>query len=218
MADKIVTFLYSITSNGALIASIVSAFPLIELKGAIPIGLKAGLELWQAFLLAYLGSTLISIPLFFLLKPVFNLLKKIKPLKKLIVKVENVFYNKAEKLANDANAKNGKASKCVDAQKILRNCLLAFVAVPFPVTGIWTGTAIAVFLNLKFKDSIFAIALGNLIAGSIITLLTWFFEAYVDLIITVLLIIAIVMLAVLIVKIALSSSEEKGEKNGEVNE
>ena len=107
MADKIVAFLHSIISNNALIVALVSAFPLIELKGAIPIGMKAGIELWQAFALAYVGSTLVSIPLFFLLKPIFNLLKKIKPLKKLIVKVENVFYNKAEKLANDANKKNG---------------------------------------------------------------------------------------------------------------
>ncbi len=216
MADKIVAFLHSITSNNALIVALVSAFPLIELKGAIPIGMKAGLELWQAFALAYVGSTLVSIPLFFLLKPIFNLLKKIKPLKKLIVKVENVFYNKAEKLANDANKKN--STRQTNAQKVLRNCLLAFVAVPFPVTGIWTGTAIAVFLNLKFKDSILAISVGNLIAGSIITLLTLFFEQYVDIIIYVLLAIAIVMLIVLIVKIALSPSDEKTAKNGDVND
>ena len=112
--------------------------------------------------------------------------------------------------------KNG--AKQTNAQKVLRNCLLAFVAVPFPVTGIWTGTAIAVFLNLKFKDSIFAISIGNLIAGSIITLLTLFFEQYVDLIIYVLLAIAIVMLIVLIVKIALSPSEEKSARNGDTND
>jgi len=211
MAEIIVVFLNKIIPNGFVTTVLVAAFPLIELKGAIPIGLKADLKLWQAFLLAYIGSTLISIPLFFLLKPVFRLLKKIKPLKKLIVKIENVFYDKAQKLASDANAKNNGA-KQINAERVLRNCLLAFVAVPFPVTGVWTGTAIAAFLNLKFKDSLFAIVIGNLIAGSIITVLTFFFKSYVDLIIDILFIIAIIMLIILIVKIARSSSEEKGEE------
>ena len=210
MADKIVEFLYKIISDNNLITLLVSCFPLIELKGAIPIGLKAGLPLWQSFLLAYVGSTLVCIPLFFLLKPIFNLLKKIKPLKTLIVKIENVFYNKAQKLATQSNEKR-KNGKKTSASRVLTNCVLAFVAVPFPVTGVWTGTAIAVFLNMSFKDSIFALALGNLIAGSFITLLTMFFANYVDLIIYVLLAIAIVMLVILIVKIALSSSKEKIE-------
>lgn len=215
MADKIVAFLNNIFSNNALTVTLVSAFPLIELKGAIPIGIKSGLELWQAFILAYLGSTLISIPLFFLLKPIFNLLKKIKPLKNLIVKIENVFYEKAEKLSNDAKIKKGKQT---DAKKILRNSLLAFVAVPFPVTGVWTGTAIAVFLNFDFKQEFFAIAIGNLISGTIIAVLTFFFEQYVDTIIYVLLAIAIVALIILIVKIALSPSDGKAKAEVETDD
>ena len=77
MADKIVEFLQEITNNNHILVLLLSAFPLIELKGAIPIGLKAGLTLWQSAVLGYFGSTLVSIPLFFLLIPIFNLLKKI---------------------------------------------------------------------------------------------------------------------------------------------
>ncbi|MBR3864733.1 MAG: small multi-drug export protein [Clostridia bacterium] len=214
MADKLVLFLQEIIKNDKLLVLIISAFPLIELKGAIPIGTKAGIDLWQSALLGYFGSTLVTIPLFFLLIPVFNLLKKIKFLKKLILKIENVFYNKALKLAEDANKKRGGDALTEEqsqllAKRVLRNALLAFVAVPFPVTGVWTGTAIAVFLNLDFKTAFPAILIGNLIAGTIITLLTFFFSAYVDLIIYCLLAIAIIMLIVLIIKIALSKPKQE---------
>lgn len=210
MADKLMQFLQEIIANDKLLVLIISAFPLIELKGAIPIGLKAGIDLWQSALLGYFGSTLVAIPLFFLLIPIFNLLKKIKFIKKLVQKIEGVFYNKARKLAENAHKKRkgetniSKEESDIQTKKVLQKALLIFVAVPFPVTGIWTGTAMAVFLNFDFKRAISAIALGNLIAGSIITLLTYFFSAYVDLIITVLLIIAIIMLIVLIIKIAIT--------------
>ena len=96
--------------------------------------------------------------------------------------------------------------------------LFIFVAVPFPVTGVWTGTAIAVFLGLKFKESVLPIAVGNLIAGSIITLLTFLVGEYVDVIIYALFAIAIVMLVIFIVKIATAKPSQdedvaKIEKN-----
>ena len=89
--------------------------------------------------------------------------------------------------------------------------LYAFVAVPLPLTGVWTGTAIAVFLGLRFDRSILAIALGNLTAGSIITLLTFLFADYVEYIILGLFAFAIVMLIVFILKVALSKPESHGE-------
>lgn len=215
MADKLVEILQRITTNGNLIALLLSAVPLIELKGAIPIGLKAGLSVWQAGLVAYIGSTLVTIPLFFLLLPIFNLLKKIPFIKKLVLKIEGVFHNKAIKLAQDAYKKhnNGQVLNEAEAQKqgrkVLIKALLIFVAVPFPVTGVWTGTAIGVFLNLKFRECFPAIAIGNFIAGLIITLLTKFFSAYVDIIIYILLAIAMVMLIVLIIKIALTPERKQ---------
>ena len=214
MADKLVLFLQEIIKNDKLLVLIISAFPLIELKGAIPIGTKAGIDIWQSALLGYFGSTLITIPLFFLLIPIFNLLKKIKFLKKLILKIENVFYDKARRLAEDANKKRGVSSlsdeqALIETKKVLRNALLVFVAVPFPVTGVWTGTAIAVFLGLDFKTSFPAILIGNLVAGTIITLLTFFFSAYVDLIIYCLLAVAILMLIIFIIKIALAKPKQE---------
>ena len=205
MGEILLNFFKSITDNGELITLLVSMFPLIELKGAIPIGTGLELPLIRSALLAYSGSTLIVIPIFFLLIPIFNLLKKIKFVKKFIQKVETVFEEKAKSVAKNANDKSED-----QVRKFLMLALFIFVAVPFPVTGVWTGTGIAVFLNMKFKDAFLPIVLGNLVAGTIITIITYFFQAYVDLIISILLVIALIMLTIFIVKLV--KSKPKTEK------
>ena len=201
MSEFLLEFFQSFTNNGKLITLIISMFPLVELKGAIPIGtLLLGEDaLLTSALLGYIGSSIICIPIFFLLIPIFNLLKKIPFIKRIVEKIEIVLKNKAKKLA-----KNSKNEAEAVKHKMLVLGLFIFVAIPFPVTGIWTGTAIAVFLNLKFKESFLPLILGNLVAGTIITLLTFLFADYVDIIITVLFIIALIMLTIFIYKIVKS--------------
>ena len=207
-------FLLNIFKSEYIATLFVAMFPLIELKGAIPIGTGLfKLKLWETASIAYLGSTIVSIAVFFLLIPIFNLLKKIGFVKKLIERIESIFNEKAKKIAQKTN---GSAEK--EAKRIMMISLFIFVAVPFPVTGVWTGTAIAVFLGLKFKESVLPIAIGNLIAGSIITLLTFLVGEYVDVIIYALFAIAIVMLVIFIVKIATAKPSQdedvaKIEKN-----
>lgn len=196
MGEILLNFFKSITDNSELITLLVSMFPLIELKGAIPIGTGLGLDLITSALLAYSGSALIVIPIFFLLIPIFNLLKKIKFIKKIILKIEAVFEEKAKEVSKNATDKPEN-----QVRKFLMVALFIFVAVPFPVTGVWTGTAIAVFLSMRFRDAFLPIILGNLVAGIIITIITFFFQAYVDAIITILLIIALIMLTIFIVKL-----------------
>lgn len=206
MADIVVGFLQSFIKNQYILVALVAMFPLVELKGAIPIGLKSGLKLYESALLSYFGSTIIVIPIFFLLIYVFKLLKKIPFVKKIVVKLEIIFENKANELSLKSNGKPEDLKR-----KFLIKALLIFVAVPLPLTGVWTGTAIAVFLNLSFKDSIIPLALGNFIAGLFITLLTLLFQDYVDLIIGCMLIVAAVMLIALIVKIALAKPKENSK-------
>ncbi len=206
MADIVVGFLQSFIKNPYLLVALVAMFPLVELKGAIPIGLKSGLKLYESALLSYLGSTIIVIPIFFLLIYVFKLLKKIPFVKKIVVKLEIIFENKANELSLKSNGKPEDLKR-----KFLIKALLIFVAVPLPLTGVWTGAAIAVFLNLSFKDSIIPLALGNFIAGLFITFLTLLFQDYVDLIIGCMLIVAAVMLVALIVKIALTKPTENNK-------
>ena len=195
MGELVLNFFEKLTDNSELITLLTAMFPLIELKGAIPIGTGLGLNLIKSAVLAYVGSSIIVIPIFFLLIPIFNLLKKIKFIKKIVEKVEKVFDEKAQEVSKNAGGNEDSKTK------FLMLALFIFVAVPFPVTGVWTGTAIAVFLNMKFSNAFLPIILGNLIAGTIITIITFFFQAYVDLIISILLIIAIIMLVIFIVKV-----------------
>lgn len=216
MAEALGKFLLNLFGGNTYAATLfVSMFPLIELKGAIPIGTGLfGMPLWQTSLVAYLGSTIISVAEFFLLIPIFNLLKKIGFIKKLVLKVEGIFARKAEEIARKTE---GSAER--EAKKIMIRSLFIFVAVPFPVTGVWTGTAIAVFLGLKFHESVLPVAAGNLIAGGIITLLTLLLgEKYTNYLIYALFVIAIIMLVVFIVKVARSkpqaeTPEEKKNEN-----
>lgn len=211
MAAALGEFLLNLFGGNKIIATLfVAMFPLIELKGAIPIGTGLfGLNLWATAGIAYLGSTIVSVAEFFILIPIFNLLKKIKFIRRLIEKIEQIFKDKAAEIAKKTD---GSAEK--EARKIMMLSLFVFVAVPFPVTGVWTGTAIAVFLGLKFRESVLPIACGNLIAGAIITLMTMLFGEYVDIIIYILFAIAIIMLIVFIVKVVKSKPHTQEATSG----
>ena len=203
MAEILLEFLKNITNDGKLLTLLISVFPLVELKGAIPIGIGLGENLLTTATLAYIGSSLICIPIYFLLIPIFNLLKKIKFVKRIVEKIEMVLKNKAIKVSKGTENADEKKDR------FLAFALFIFVAIPFPVTGIWTGTAIAVFLQMKFSKCFLPLVLGNLVAGILITLLTFLFAGYVNIIIDVLFIIAIIMLIIFIVKVVKSKPIEQ---------
>jgi purine-cytosine permease-like protein len=82
------------------------------------------------------------------------------------------------------------------------------------MTGVWTGTAVAVFLNMKFKDAVLPIVLGNLVAGVVISLLSelcaliWSI-AVLDYILWALLGLAIILLVITIIKISRSGKKSE---------
>ena len=197
MTEVLGEILLKIFKSEYIATLFISMFPLIELKGAIPIGTGLfGMNLWETAGIAYLGSTVVAVLLFFLLIPVFNLLKKIGFVKRIIERIEAVFDKKAREIAKKTDGSPER-----EARRIMMLSLFIFVAVPFPVTGVWTGTAIAVFLGLKFKESVLPLAVGNLIAGALITLLTFLVGDYVDIIIYALFAIAVVMLILFVIKL-----------------
>lgn len=163
-----VEFIQNLIGNDFLSTIIMSIVPLIELKGGIVFARGAGFNFLEALILGYIGSTIVFFLIFFLLKPVLNLLKSIKWFEKFAVKVEDYFTDKANQTLKK---QQNKGKKQVSPTRLKQLGVFIFVAIPLPMTGIWTGTAIAVFLNLKFKDSILPVILGNLVAGLIISLL-----------------------------------------------
>lgn len=185
-----------------------SFVPLLELKAGIIFARSIGLDFFSAFGLAYVGSTIAFFLIFFLLRPILNLLKKIKFIGGFADKVENYFNEKAEQALAEQSDKNTKKKK---SEKFLKQLgVFIFVAIPLPMTGVWTGTAIAVFLNLKFKDAVLPVAIGNLVSGIIISLLAalclaiWPIQTatlVLDIILYVLFALALILLAVFIFKV-----------------
>ena len=51
--------------------------------------------------------------------------------------------------------------------------LLLFIAIPIPGTGGWTGSLIAALMDLRMKKTLPIIAIGVLIAGLIMSLITY---------------------------------------------
>lgn len=150
-----IEFLKSILSK-EIIVFIVSAMPIIELRGAIPLGVASGILPINAYFIALIGSSLPVPFIFFLVRPVFEMLSKFK-----------VIQDKIDKIIT----KTLKKSENIRKYEFLG--LLLFVAIPLPGTGVWTGTLAAVLLDLRFKTAFLAIMLGNIIAGSIMLYLSY---------------------------------------------
>ena len=161
-------FISNLIGNDYLATLIMSILPLIELKGGIVFAWDS-LGFINSFALASLGSTAVFFVIFPLLKPVINLLKKWKPFSRFAIKLEDFFSEKANKALEDRINKS-KDGTSESSLKIL--AVFIFVAIPLPMTGVWTGTAIAVFLGLKFRESILPVCAGNFVAGLLVSLLS----------------------------------------------
>ena len=140
---------------------LVSAVPVIEQRGAIPLGILVyKLDPLIVFVISFLGS-LLPVPFVLLL---FNVILKWMKRFKIFSGFTAFVENKVQ-----------KGSKKVEKYKELG--LIIFVAIPIPTTGLWTGSAIAAFLGLDFKKSFFCVALGGIISAIIITILSIVFPA-----------------------------------------
>jgi len=129
----------------------VSAMPLSELRGGIPLALYLGFSPLESYILAVLGN-LIPVPFILLL------LDKIKNIKiKFISKIYLATTTRIEKRRSIIE-KYGYVG------------LMLFVAVPLPITGAWTGSLLAFLLGLNKLKSFIAISVGVSLAGIIVTL------------------------------------------------
>ncbi|MBO7344347.1 MAG: small multi-drug export protein [Clostridia bacterium] len=209
-----VKFIQELVGNDVWATILMSFFPLIELKGAIVFARGAELGAILSLLLSYIGSTLVFFPIYFLLRPILKLLKRIKFVSTLADKIERYFSDKAQDTLEKQKDKKPNNNVNENLLKILG--VFLFVAIPLPMTGVWTGTAIAVFLNLKFKDSVLPVTIGNLIAGIIISLLAelclslWNI-AVLDYLLYGLFALAILLIVVFIIKVSLKKSKKENE-------
>ena len=129
--------------------------PVVELRGAIPVGIAAGLPPAVACAVAILGN-LLPVPFIMLLaRWVFNWLRD-----------SRLFGSKIVWLERRAHLKG----------RIVRRYrlpgLVVLVAIPLPGTGAWTGALVASLLDIRLRSAMPAILLGLMIAGGITTAVT----------------------------------------------
>lgn len=132
----------------------VSMVPLIELRGAVPIGTGMGLPWHWTLIIAIIGNC-IPIPIILIfVKKVLTWMRGCKI--KLFSKVSNFMFEKAEK-------NRGKIEKYATWG------LFLFVAIPLPGTGAWTGALAASLFDMDKKKASISIFGGVITAGLIMT-------------------------------------------------
>ena len=146
------------TTIGQIIATfLVSMVPIIELRGAIPIGVGYGLPYWVAVMVSVIGN-IVPVPFIILfIRKIFMLMRKwSEKLDTLVTKLEK----RAE-------------SKSDVVQKYAFWGLFILVAIPLPGTGAWTGALVAAMLDMRLKRAFPVIALGVIAAATIVTFVTY---------------------------------------------
>ena len=139
-----------------LVAFVISLCPVLECRGGMIAARLMEIPFIKAFLICYIGNMLPIPFLILFIRKIFDFLRRFKFFSKIVEKLE---------------AKTEK-----NKEKVLKYeawGLLLFVAIPLPGTGGWTGALMAALLDIRMKKSLPIIALGVLIAGFIMSALTY---------------------------------------------
>ncbi len=139
---------------GWIVTLFLAALPISEVRGAIPLAIGVyGYQPIEAYLLAVFGNILPIIPLLLFLGPVSDYLRRFELWDKfftwLFARTRRKYIREHENFGLTA--------------------LAIFVAIPLPMTGAWTGCAVAFLLGFRFWPAFLAISAGVMIAGLIVT-------------------------------------------------
>lgn len=130
--------------------------PILEIRGAIPVGVAAGLDPWFSFAVGVVGNML-PIPILILItRKVIDWLKKHGILSRFTGWLERKGAEKAQTV-----------------QRYSFWGLFILVAIPLPGTGAWTGALVASLLDMRLKSALPAIMMGVIAAGLIVLILTY---------------------------------------------
>lgn len=133
-----------------------SMIPIIELRGAIPLGAAFGMPPLQTYLLSVLGN-MVPVPFILLfIKAVIRLMQKTK----VCAGFANWLLSKAEK-NKEKISKYGFWGVAV------------FIMIPLPGTGAWTGSLVAAVLDMPFWKAMLSALLGVMAAGVIMSFISY---------------------------------------------
>lgn len=159
MSDTIAQFFVEHFSDilpSEIIVFIISMLPILELRGGLIAAKLMGVSFAKAFAICYVGNML-PIPFILLfIRKIFMWLKK---------------YEKTQALINKLEVRSLRKADNVKKYRLWG--LFLFVAIPLPGTGAWTGALIADLLDIRIRHSFPTIAMGVLVAGLIISTLSY---------------------------------------------
>ena len=159
MAEQMVHTLLELLSGiqmKELIVFIISLIPTIELRGGIIAGYLLGLPWLRNLVVAIIANVIpISFILFFI-KKVLAFMRK-----------HGIFV----KLVDWIEARGQSKSSEVTKYEVFG--LMLFVAIPLPGTGAWTGSLVAALLEMDVKNAMLSVFAGVLVAGFIMTVLSY---------------------------------------------
>lgn len=139
-----------------LVVFLISLCPVLECRlGMFTAIVLLGMNPFVGFIISFLGNILPIPFILLLINWIFEILKKVPGINKLVFWLEDKTLKKRDK---------------IDKYGVWG--LLLFVAIPLPGTGGWTGALLASLLHLDKKKSFGVISIGVFIAGLIISVLS----------------------------------------------
>ena len=159
-----INWITNLSLPSEVIIFILAMLPVSELRGSIPLALGVfHISYFSAFIFSWLGSIVPGIFLVYTLSTLSKWLgQRSAYFKKffdwLFKRTHNRFWKHHEKLGSLA--------------------LVLFVAIPLPVTGVWTGSVAAFLFGIPKKLAILLIAVGSFIAGIIVSLVYFGFFSF----------------------------------------
>ena len=134
-----------------------SMLPVIELRGAIPVGwFTFHMPWWQSFLFAVIGN-MIPVPFILLF------------IRKILEWMEGSRVGFLNKIGGWIRRKADKNTDKIQKFGFWGVCF--FVAIPLPMTGAWTGSLVAATIHMNFWKALLSAFIGVLIAGAIVSLI-----------------------------------------------
>ena len=167
---------------------LIAILPIVELRGAVPVGAALGNDIFLNALAAILGN-LLPVPFILLFIPrILDLMERVRflaPIVRWVRRKADKHKGKIIKDGTDASPSQTADAEATDAKGKHGAAaafwgLMLFVLIPLPGTGAWTGSLIASLFDMPMKRSLPAVILGVLGCAVLMSLASYGVVGFLD--------------------------------------
>ena len=163
MTEALVEFFLNIFGGitGSELGKIVTVFifsilPIIELRGGMIAAALLKVSLVKGFIICFIGNILPVPFIIWFIRKILDWMRNVKAFSKIVKWLDKKVVDKKGQI-----------------EKFGFWGLVAFVGIPLPGTGAWTGSLIAAMLNMDKKKAFLACTIGVLLAGVIMAIFSY---------------------------------------------